>query len=478
MGKEVSSSRYQKRDFLAFETRLRDETELLAARLADGRFSARHAVGGFELESWLIDADCRPAPINAEFLNVLNNPLVVPELARFNVEINGRARPLTGDMLNRMHTALADTWVRCNAAAGPLDASLLMIGILPTATEQDFNLDQMSDMTRYHALNEQVLRLRAGRPLTLDIQGRQRLRTFHGDVMLESATTSFQIHLQVAPQSAVRYYNAALILSAPMIAATANSPFLFGRDLWDETRIPLFEQAVSVCAPGDTACGANRVSFGHHYVQDSLLECFQENLHDYRILLPELFEAPPERFEHLRLHNGTIWRWNRPLIGFDDDGRPHLRIEHRAVPAGPSLVDTVANAALYYGLVHALAAMNPAPETQLSFDRAKANFYAAARDGLRATISWLDGKPLPVRNLLADELLPRAATGLADLGIDAGDIERYLGVIEARVKRGRNGAAWQRAFVEKHGADMTQLTRSYAARQREGAPVHEWGLEC
>ncbi|HEX9626000.1 MAG TPA: glutamate-cysteine ligase family protein [Acidiferrobacterales bacterium] len=478
MGKEVSSSRYQKRDFAAFESRLREETELLAAYFAGGRLSARQAVGGFELESWLIDAGGRAAPVNAAFLAALDDPLVVPELARFNVEINGRARPLTGDMLGAMHAALVDTWARCNATAAPLGAGLLMIGILPTATEQDFTLDHMSDMTRYRALNEQILRLRAGRPLTLDIQGRQRLRTFHGDVMLEAAATSFQIHLQVAPEAAVRFYNAALILSAPMVAVSANSPYLFGRDLWDETRIPLFEQAVSVCAPGEAACGAGRVTFGHRYLQDSLLECFQENLHDYRILLPELFDAPPGRFEHLRMHNGTIWRWNRPLIGLDDDGVAHLRIEHRVVPAGPSLIDTVANAALYYGLVHALAGAQPAPETRLGFAEAKANFYAAARDGLRANLTWLDGRPAPVRGLLADVLLPQAAAGLTALGIDAGDIDRYLGVIAARVKRGRNGAAWQRAFVEKHGPDMARLTRSYNARQREGAPVHEWGMEC
>jgi hypothetical protein len=320
------------------------------------------------------------------------------------------------------------------------------------------------------------LRCRQGAPLELNIPGPQPLHTYHTDVMLESAATSFQIHLQVTPGQDARFYNAAIILSAPMVAACANSPYLFGHDLWDETRIPLFEQAVSLCPPGGEDCPPGRVSFGRKYVQQSLLECFLENLHDHPVLMPELSDNPPQRLSHLRLHNGTIWRWNRPLIGFDADGTPHLRIEHRVAAAGPSVVDTLANAALFFGLVQSLAMETIPLESRLSFDQVRANFYAAAREGLRARAIWIDNREMTMRDLLLEKLLPMARQGLEALGIAREDNEYYLGIIEARVKSGRNGAGWQRSYVEKHGADMRALTAAYAKRQRLGAPVHEWDV--
>ena len=296
----------------------------------------------------------------------------------------------------------------------------------------------------------------------------------HENVMLESATTSFQIHLQLTQETAARFYNASLIVSAPMVAVAANSPYLFGYDLWDETRIPVFEQAVSISP--DEAARSNRVSFGRGYVRESLIECYLENLEHHCILLPMVREEPPDRFWHLRLHNGTLWRWNRPLIGFDVDGTPSLRVEHRVVPAGPSLIDTISNAALYYGLVQDLGAATPAPEEQLSFDLARSNFYAAARYGLQASLAWLDGHSVSAQDLLRDELLPRARRGLHSLHVAADDINLYLGVIQGRLETGRNGAAWQRAYVAKHGRDMAALTRAYRDGARSGAPVHEWAV--
>ena len=472
MGREIASHHFCKRDFVEFEDRLLRETALLRDWFAAGTFRDRAPAGGFELEVWLVDPLGRPAPVNDAFLGRLQSPLVVPELARFNFEINTPPIPLHGHALHAMQANLAQTWTRCNDVARTVGAEMLMIGILPTLVDGDLNLGNMSSRERYLALNEQVLRLRRGRPITLDIEGCDRLHMTHENVMLESATTSFQIHLQLTQETAVRYYNASLIVSAPMVAATANSPYLFGHDLWDETRIPVFEQVIAISP--DEAAGSNRVTFGRGYVRESLIECYLENLEDYRILLPMLQDEPLERFSHLRLHNGTLWRWNRPLIGFDVDGTPSLRVEHRVVPAGPSLIDTIANAALYYGLVQDLGTTFPAPEEQLSFDLAQSNFYAAARHGLRASLTWLDGHSVPAQDLLRDQLLPRARRGLHSLNIASDDINFYLGVIQGRLETGRNGAAWQRAYIAKHGHDMAALTRAYRDGARSGAPVHEW----
>jgi len=292
--------------------------------------------------------------------------------------------------------------------------------------------------------------------------------------MLESAATSFQLHLQMDQRGAVRAYNAAIVLSAPMVAVSANSPYLFGYDLWDETRIALFEQAVSVCT--DESCSEARVTFGHGYARNSLLECFIENRERYPVLLPETLDADPALFSHLRLHNGTIWRWNRPLVGFDRDGRPHLRIEHRVIPSGPSLIDAMANAALFFGLACELSHAPEAPEARLGFMQAKENFYAAARHGLRARVRWLNGNEVDLQSLLRDELVPLARRGLQAQAIDPDDIELYMGVIEARLRNGRNGSAWQRAYVTKHGRDMRALAAAYRERQRGGKPVHEWEI--
>lgn len=477
MGQEIERTRFSPADFAAFDARLRAETALLHDWFRDAAFSSRDRVGGFELEAWLIDAAGRPAPVNAPFLARLDDPLVVPELARFNVEVNSRPEPLCGQALSRMLAGLEATCARCQRVAAEFDASLLAIGILPTLREDDLTSGSMSDLKRYRALNEQVLRQREGRPLALEIHGREHLKTEHRDVMLEAATTSFQIHLKVAPDQAADYYNLAQILSAPMVAVSANSPYLFGHDLWDETRIPVFEQSVAVGGFAAVAHGPlRRVGFGSGYARASLFECFEENLAHFPILLPMVGDSAPERLEHLRLHNGTIWRWNRSLIGFDDDGTPHLRIEHRVVPAGPTLVDAIANAAFFFGLMQALGSGGVAPSLLLPFPVARDNFHAAARDGLDAHIHWLRDRHGRLQTLILRDLLPLAQRGLEQLDIDRADAERFLGVIRGRVENACTGAAWQRAFVARHGRDWTALTLAYRERQASGVPVHEWGL--
>jgi gamma-glutamyl:cysteine ligase YbdK (ATP-grasp superfamily) len=294
----------------------------------------------------------------------------------------------------------------------------------------------------------------------------------HNDVMLEAATTSFQIHLKVDVDEGVRFYNASKILAAPMVAVSANSPYLFGADLWDETRIPLFEQAVAM---GDLSL-TQRVTLGVRYLEKSIAECFMANWRRYPILLPRLMDEPEEKLAHLRLQNGTVWRWTRPLIGFDDEGEPHLRLEQRVVPAGPSIVDSIANAALYFGAVSALARQPQAPETMLPFERAQNNFYAAAKTGLRTEIEWLNGKSIKLPQLCLEYLLPLARDGLLSMGIDAAEADYWLGVIRGRVESGMNGAAWQRGWVAKYGSDMQGLTEAYLEHQAGGKPVHQWAI--
>jgi hypothetical protein len=472
MGQEIDSSNFQQRDFEQFHLQLAAETRLLGEMLRDGKLERSDPVAGYELEAWLIDARGNPAPQNREFLQTLADPDVVAELATFNVELNGPPEPLTGHVLSRLQHSLETNWLNCRHTAESMGLQLLALGILPTIRPGDLSLENMSQLKRYIALNQQILRLRGGRPIDLHIEGNEMLSLRHDDVMLESATTSFQIHLQVDERLAGRYYNAAKIASAAIVAVSANSPFLFGRQLWEETRIPLFEQAVSVGASDRT----KRVSFGFRYVEKSIFEVFESNLQRYPVLLPMLSDDDPQKLSHLRLHNGTIWRWNRPLVGFNADGQAHIRIEHRVVPAGPTHVDQLANAAFFYGLVSAFADAEIAPEARLPFSACRSNFYSAAKEGMTAEVEWLDGERGDLRTLCLDVLLEQAQEGLALVGIDHHEAAYYLDVIRQRLQTGQTGAAWQKKWVDRHGPQWQELTLSYAEQQQSAQPVHSWSL--
>lgn len=477
MGQEIDDVNFDEGDFQRFSQALASETDQLREWFDTHAFSERDRVAGSELEAWLVAADRMVAPVNDAYLAGLDNDQVVSELARFNIEMNTPPVALSGDVFSRMQDNLDRTWDDCSRHAHDNDLDLAMIGILPTLRESDLTLDNMSGMKRYQALNEQVIRRRHGRPLVMDVFGNEHLRTRHFDVMAESAATSFQLHLKVSQDNAVRFFNASQIVAAPMVALAANSPFLFGKDLWAETRIPLFEQAVVVGGfDGGDSGPMRRVTFGSGYLRESVFECFEENLEHYPVLLPMHFDGNLADMNHLRLHNGTIWRWNRPLIGFDADGTPHLRIEHRVLPSGPTITDLVANAAVYYGLVFALGQYDALPEMQLPFSEARDNFYAAAREGLEAPLTWLDGRTFSAHQLLLEELLPLAGSGLVSLGIDSQDIERYVGIVEQRVTNGQNGSAWQRAYWQANNRDFAALTAAYLEHQSSGQPVHTWSI--
>ena len=475
MGQEIDDAQFSDEDFAQYAGRLQAETRLLEEWFREGVFSGRDRMGGYELEAWLVDDNACPAPVNDVFLRTLDDAMVVPELARFNVELNDHPQHLWGSAFSRFESSLGATWRRCAQTAEDIGAHLMMIGILPTVQEAELCPENMSDLKRYRALNEQVLRLRDGRPLELDINGVEHLKTDQHSVMLEAATTSFQLHLKVHPQRATRAFNASIIASAPMVAVAANSPYLFGHDLWDETRIPLFEQSVAVGGLAGASHGPlRRVTFGSGYARESVLECFVENAEHYPVLLPVCYQDGLDQMAHVRLHNGTIWRWNRPLIGCDYDGRPHLRIEHRVVPAGPTVPDMIANAAFYFGLVQALMSMESPPELRLPFAMARDNFYAAAHRGLDTPVTWMDEQRSTLRTRVLDVLLPLARDGLTQLEIDRDDIDRSLQIIEMRVAGGQTGTAWQRNWVARNGRDFAGLTAAYRDQQDRGRPVHEW----
>lgn len=403
---------------------------------------------------------------------------MVSEISRFNAELNSTPITLGPESLTTLSHQLTDLWGKVQNAAASLDLRAVMIGCLPTLDSTMLGLENMSDMERYRALNLQVMRLRKDRPMLLDIDGKDELHCSHDNVMLEAAATSLQIHFQVEADRIVRYFNASLIASAPLVALAANAPYVFGKDLWDETRIPIFEQAMRL--PGFTAeDGAfiGRVTFGNGYLRESFLECFLENLASYPPLLPVRYEENGEKLPHLRLHNGTIWRWVRPIIGPAEKGKPHLRLEQRVPSAGPTITDAVANTAFCLGLVHSLAVLPVPPESDYGFDMARTSFYEAARKGLAGEIDWIDGKKWKLQELLVDVLVPLARKGLEDLGMSEKSLELYVdGVLRPRAKSGSNGAAWQRAYVQKHGRDFPKMVARYFELQEENLPVHRWPI--
>jgi hypothetical protein len=368
-------------------------------------------------------------------------------------------------------------------------AHMVMIGILPTIDEAHMGVESFSENPRYALLNEQIFAAR-GEDLHLSIAGVERLSTYADTILPEAACTSVQLHQQVDPAMFAAYWNAAQSIAGIQLAVGANSPFLFGRELWRETRIALFEQATDTRPEELKAQGVRpRVWFGERWVT-SIFDLFEENVRYFPALLPLVDDEDPEallergdvpRLPELRLHNGTVYRWNRPV--YDTvRGRPHLRVENRALPAGPTVADILANAAFYYGLIHELVAADRPLWSQMSFSAAEENFHAGAREGIEARVYWPGLGEVPVAELVLRRLLPVAHRGLDALGVDGGDRDRLLGIIEQRCLRETNGAAWQAAtfhrLYEQRKLDRAEALREMTLRYRElmhsNEPVHDW----
>lgn len=479
MGSNIGRGFFSESDFRQFRENLRKETKILMDWFSSDVFEKTGEMCGFELEGWLVNENYIPVPRNEEFLERVNSRLVVPELSKYNFEINTNPHPLDRNLPAHLHTELAKIWKSCVLNAESMGCRILVIGIPPTIEDRMLTLQHISPLQRYAALNREILRSRKRRPLKIHIEGEQdTLNVTHHDVMAEAASTSLQIHLQVSPATAARQYNIAQILSAPMVAITANSPFLFGRELWSETRIPLFEQAVRLpCFSDKNGRVISRVTFGSGYVRNSLREVFLENLDGFPVLLPQVFDEDFNRLNHLRLHNGTIWRWNRPLIGLNDSGTPHLRIEHRVPSAGPSIPDIAANILFFYGAMYSLLEQEKPPEADISFEDARKNFYMAAKDGLDARIVWTGGKRSSVREILLEELLAGAGRSLQKKGVDHDRIRYNLdGILKRRIITGRTGTAWQKEYIRRHGPRFQEMTHAYHENQNQQIPVHTWKI--
>ena len=476
VGQEILQKNFSEAEFLEFNKRLKSETQLLSKWFDEGVFETGPTQIGLEIEGWLVDENHIASPVNAEFLKTLNHKLVVPELSKFNFEINSVPHHISSNVFTKIESELSDVWKACEKAASRVDAKPMAVGILPTLRDVMLTERYLSDLNRYYALNQEIFRLRKGKPICVSINGKENIELAHHDIMLEAATTSIQVHVKVNQDNAVRYYNASQILSAPMVAVAANSPYLFGHCLWEETRIPVFEQAVAIKSFRDKkGRDIGRVGFGTGYARESLLEPFLENLEAYPPLLPILSNDDRTWLAHLRLHNGTIWRWNRPIIGLSESGVPHLRIEHRVMSSGPSIVDMVANIAFFIGLISYFAQKEQAPESQVNFETAQKNFYEASRHGFAAEIDWFEGKKSNLQEILLNELIPISKQELSKLGVGKEDIETYIDhIILPRVMSGRTGSEWQRAFIDMHGSDFQAMSKAYAENFNLHQPVHEW----
>ncbi|MBI1213269.1 MAG: hypothetical protein GC190_17525 [Alphaproteobacteria bacterium] len=478
MGEEIKKQTFTADDIRSFKLKLKEETKYLLSLFREERFEDKGDVFGLELEAWLLDTDFRPAPQNEAFLSKLNDPTVGHEISQFNFELNIEPEVAGPNLLSRFEQKLDYTWQKCTQLAEGMGLRALMVGIAPTLTDDMLRPEFLSDLNRYSALDRRVIELRDGRPIKLSIDGdnEERLESVHDNILLEAATTSLQVHIQTRPSESVRFYNASQIASAPTVAIAANAPYLFGHDLWDETRIPLFEQSVFIDSYRDqNGDHIGRVKFGEGYCKTSFMELFLENLDDYEPLLPMVSTSDVGWLDHLRLQNGTIWRWNRPIVGVGKAGQFHLRVEHRVCASGPTVTDCMANAAFYIGLTYALARSKVPPETLLSFEDCKSNFYAAARSGFRARIKWLDGKAYDLQALVLDQLLPMAREALLKLGVSEAEVRGYLDeVVRERVVSGRNGAAFQRSFIDVHGRDFQGLAEKYYLNMSSKKPVHTW----
>ncbi len=443
---------------------------------------------GAEQEMFLIDDQGLAAPVGLDVLKRLNDDHFTTELGLFNIECNLEPLDLRGICLRTLHRNLDDYLARAEQAANDCGAQVLLSGILPTLRKSDLDQVNMTPLPRYYALNDAMRNLRGG-DFELRLHGLDELNLTHDSLMLEACNTSCQVHIQVSAEEFAHYYNVAQVVAAPVLAVAVNSPLLLGRRLWQETRIALFQQAVDTRQHGrELQERMARVNFGTQWVEESVLEIYREDIARYRVILgAELDEDPfamldrnqVPRLRALNMHNSTIYRWNRPCYGIYD-GKPHLRIENRVLPAGPTTADEVANAAFWIGLVHGLAQRVCDVRECMEFDAARANFLAAARSGLDAHFHWVDGKKIPAQELICRKLLPIAGDGLRAADLDESDINHYLGIIERRAVSGRTGAAWLTESLTSMNGNrsaperMHALVRATIARQQEGAPVHAW----
>jgi gamma-glutamyl:cysteine ligase YbdK (ATP-grasp superfamily) len=488
MGRDVPAMVVSQQDRRAYREKVRQCLDVFARMLRESRFETEPRQVGLEIELNLVDSDCLPTMTNTRVLEAIADPTFASELGRFNLEINVPPRQLTGNALSELEAAVLRKLEHASERALGTSSRLVMIGILPTVRQRDVTDEAMSANPRYRLLNEQMIAAR-GEDMRICIDGPERLLTHVDTIMPEAACTSVQFHLQVSPESFGNYWNAAQAVAGIQVALAANSPYLFGRELWRETRIPLFEQVTDTRPEELKLQGVRpRVWFGERWIT-SVFDLFEENLRYFPALLPLREDEDPEaaldsgeapHLAELTLHNGTVYRWNRPVYAVVD-GRPHLRVENRVLPAGPTVADVLANAAFYYGIVRALAETERPVWTRMSFAAAADNLTEGARHGIDARVYWPGIGEAPVTELLLRRLLPQAWEGLRQWGVSAADADRMLGIIEQRCLTARSGATWQVDTVHKldggqvdRRTALSRMTNAYIERMTTNQPAHAW----
>jgi hypothetical protein len=492
MGKGLSDATVSPLDRAGYRQKVRRCLDVLELMLDDAVFDAESRTTGLEIELNLMDADAEPAMRNAEILANLGDPTFQTELGQFNLELNARPRRLGGEGFADYERDIVDSLGRAEDRAAKADCSIVLIGSLPTLTPAHLVLANLSADERYRALNDQLAGAR-GEQFSVDIRGVERLQTANDSIVTEAACTSVQFHMQVPPDRFAAHWNASQALAGVQVAIGANSPYLHARQLWAETRIALFEQSTDTRPDELKAQGVRpRVWFGERWIT-SVFDLFEENVQYFPPLLPIMDAEDPvavlaaggvPQLAELRLHNGTVYRWNRPVYDVMN-GVPHLRIENRVLPSGPTVVDMLANAAFYFGLARQLADEERPIWSQLPFAAAEDNFHEAARRGIEATVYWPPLGELQVADLVQGELLAKVCTGLDKLGVDPAHRDRLLGIIEDRCRTGRNGATWQTEAVwaaeHKRGlgrdAALHDMLLRYSSFQRTNEPVHTWPIE-
>jgi hypothetical protein len=502
MGQDVDRRTFSRRDRQRYRTKVQRCLDALAIMLREHPFARDEPMTGLEVELNLVGKDLAPSLAGADVLDAIGSSQFQSELGRWNLELNLPPRPLPGDEWRHLERHLLDELAVARAKAVDCGAQLAVIGILPTLERHHLVVEALSPDQRYATLNEQMLNAR-GEPIRLDIAGDdpsgrhgvepEHLHADFDSIAPEAACTSMQLHLQVHPDSFAGYWNAAQCLAGVQLAVGANSPFLLGSRLWSETRIPLFEQSCDVRTPELRNQGVRpRVWFGERWIT-SILDLFSENARYFPALMPVTEDTDPMSdleagtvpgLDELRLHNGTIWRWNRPVYDIAD-GVPHVRVENRVLPAGPTVVDMVANALFFYGLLRTLVEAERPLWSMMSFEAAEENFITAARHGLDGPLYWPGSGWIRPDELVLRKLLPQAADGLARWGVETDVTDRFLSVIEQRCVTRRTGAGWQLdmvAALEAGGADrqaaLHGMLARYLERSAANEPVHSWPIDA
>jgi hypothetical protein len=491
MGQQVSARVFSREDRQRYRQKVRSCLDVFARMLAEARFDSDRRSMGLEIELNLTDDAGDPALTNAQVLERVADPDFVTELGQFNVEINIAPRLLEGRVFTDLEEMIRASLNHADERARAEGDHMMIVGILPTITEKLLNIEALTANPRYELINQQIFAAR-GEDLEINIGGVERLSTFADSIAPEAACTSVQLHQLVHPDDFSRHWNAAQTIAGIQLAIGANSPFFFCKELWSETRIALFEQSTDTRPEELKAQGVRpRVWFGERWIT-SIFDLFEENVRYFPALLPVCDDEDPVEvcargdipvLHELRLHNGTIYRWNRPVYEVVR-GRPHVRVENRVLPSGPTVVDILANAAFYYGLVRVLADEERPVWSQMSFAAAADNFHTGARDGIDARVYWPGVGEVPAVELVLRRLLPLAHEGLDRWGIDPADRDRLLGIIERRCITQRNGATWQsRQFhhlyddqrLERVDA-LREMTLRYREHMHSNVPVHDWPL--